>query len=130
MSQHDQQQTESCHELGEPLRDAGPRVKRRLDERERKHRVRQYRSSTATKDLDSGVRTGIAPRQCTANRLDQGYRGIKVSPAHRPQERDQRGKNRNRGASIRDERDRQVSACEPLGHDSRTDHSGRKKKRA
>ena len=30
----------------------------------------------------------------------------------------------------RDERDRQVSAREPLGHDSRTDHSGRKKERA
>jgi hypothetical protein len=105
MPQHDQQQTESCHELGEPLRDAGSSMNRRLDERQREHRVRQYRSRTTTKDLYSGVRTGIAPRQCTAKRLDQGNCGIKVSPAHRSQERDQSGENRNRGAGICDERD-------------------------
>jgi hypothetical protein len=64
MSQHNQQQTESCHELGEPLRDAGPRMKRRLDERERKHRVREYRSS-ATAGFPVASRSAMIPEPIT-----------------------------------------------------------------
>jgi len=88
MAKDDQQETESRHELGDPLGDAGSLVNRGLDEGQREHGMCEDRTGAATKDLHQYVGGGFAPGLSTAKCLDQRHSRIEVSAAHRPEERD------------------------------------------
>ena len=114
-------QAEGGDEFREPLRRAGARLDRELEQGQFEHAVRDQSPDAAADDLRARVRDEFPPRMVFAQAHHQRDRGIEMRAGDRPERQDQHHQNRPGRQGVSQQRERDVAAREPLAHDAGAD---------
>ena len=123
-------QPERGDEFAEPLAEAGPRRRRKLDRLEAEHQMRRHRAETSARDLRHDIEQRRTAFDLAAEQHHQRHRRIELGARNRNEDGDDDDQDRGGGDRVAEKGKRDISPGQILGHDARADHRHDEKERA
>jgi hypothetical protein len=121
-AQDHQHEAEGGDGFGDPLAGAAAQPGRELQNGRVEHRMRQPGAEHRADELRRDVRREQRARQQPAHRQHDRHGGVHVRAADRAEHLDQEVQAAGRRQRVGQQRDRDVAAGQPLGHDAGADH--------